>query len=116
MAGEIPVAAATIAGQEGDRVLVSVPVAGFPPGFQLRAGERVVLATDDSGLVARPLVRMHVVGAGARATAAAAPQAAAVRSDVPASDQTPVGTQVVFEIDPGSQQGPAQVVAIRDAR
>jgi hypothetical protein len=116
MAGEIPVATATVSAQEGDHVSVSIPVAGFPPGFQLRPGERVVLATDDSGLVARPLVRTHVVGAGQRAAAATALQGAAVRSDVPASDRNPAGSEVVFEIDNGSQRGPARVVAVRNAR
>jgi hypothetical protein len=53
---------ATVIKQDGNRVLVSVPMAGFPPGFQLRPGERVVLVTEPSGPAARPLVRSMVVG------------------------------------------------------
>ena len=49
---------ASIVGQQGDTVLVSVPMVGFPEGFQLRPGERVVLEeADDEQLRARPLVR-----------------------------------------------------------
>jgi hypothetical protein len=125
MAGEIAVAVAVVAGQVGDQVLLSVPIAGFPPGFRLREGERVALAPGDAGLVARPLVRTHVVPstevtAGKRAVVLggnlAAVQDATLRSDVPASDTAPVGSQVVFEIDVGSHQGPPQAVAIRVPR
>jgi hypothetical protein len=114
MAGELAVAVAVIAGQEGDRVLVSVPVAGFPAGFRLRAGERVALATDAADLVARPLVRTRVVGLGEAAAADLAVQEATARSEVPASDRAPVGSQVVFETDSGG--GPGQTVAIRTPR
>jgi hypothetical protein len=125
MAGEIAVAVAVVAGQVGDQVLLSVPMAGFPPGFHLREGERVALAPVDGGIVARPLVRTHVVpaeeasaghGAAMLGGKLAAVQDATLRSDVPASDTTPVGSQVVFEIDIGSHQGPPQAVAIRVPR
>jgi hypothetical protein len=125
MAGEIAVAVAVVAGQVGDQVLLSVPIAGFPPGFRLREGERVALAAVDEGIVARPLVRMSVVpsaevsaghGAAVFGGRFAAVQDATLRSDVPASDTAPVGSQVVFEIDIGSHQGPPQAVAIRVPR
>jgi hypothetical protein len=125
MAGEIAVAVAVVAGQVGDQVLLSVPIAGFPPGFRLREGERVALAPGETGLVARPLVQTRVVpsaevSAGNRSVVfggnLAAVQDATLRSDVPASNTDPVGSQVVFEIDVGSHQGPPQAVAIRTPR
>jgi hypothetical protein len=124
MAGEIAVAVGVVAGQVGDHVLLSVPIAGFPPGFHLREGERVALAAVDEGIVARPLVRTRVVpsevtggrGASVFGGQVSAVQDSTLRSDVPASDAAPVGSQVVFEIDVGSHQGPPQAVAVRVPR
>lgn len=48
---------ATVSAQEGDRVLISVPMVGFPQGFQLRQGDRVSVVQSGSGAVAVPLVR-----------------------------------------------------------
>lgn len=56
--------AAKVIAQEGTRLQVehkgerlTVPMQGFPPGFTLRPGARVVLYDESSGPVARPLVR-----------------------------------------------------------
>ncbi len=56
--------AAKVISQEGDRVQVehrgdrmTVPMRGFPPGFRLRPGRRVILRDEEGGVVARPLVR-----------------------------------------------------------
>jgi hypothetical protein len=64
MARERDVAARVIS-QDGERVQVdhrdkqlTVPMRGFPPGFRLRSGSRVILSNEPSGLVARPLVRV----------------------------------------------------------
>ena len=114
MAGELAVAIAVVAGQDGDRVLVSVPVAGLPAGFRLRAGEKVALATTAADLVARPLVRTRVIGAQEAAAADLGVQEATARSDVPANDLAPAGSQVVFEVDSGTGRG--QTVAIRTPR
>ena len=58
--------AAIVIAQEGTRVQVehksgslTVPMQGFPPGFTLRPGSRVILYEDASGLVARPLTRAY---------------------------------------------------------
>lgn len=48
-------------GQEGNRVLLSVPMEGFPDGFQLRAGDRVVLVQGEDGPAVRPLTRAYPV-------------------------------------------------------
>jgi hypothetical protein len=56
--------AAKVIAQEGTRLQVehrgarlSVPMQGFPPGFTLRPGARVILYDGDSGTSARPLTR-----------------------------------------------------------
>lgn len=56
--------AANVVAQEQERVQVehrgdrlTVPLKGFPPGFVLRPGSRVILVDEPSGPVARPLVR-----------------------------------------------------------
>ena len=56
--------AATVIAQEGDGVRVdyngqwlTVPMRGFPPGFKLLPGRRVILFDEPTGPVARPLVR-----------------------------------------------------------
>jgi hypothetical protein len=56
--------AARVIAQEGSRLQVehrgerlTVPMQGFPPGFVLRPGARVILRDETPGPVARPLVR-----------------------------------------------------------
>jgi hypothetical protein len=56
--------AATVIAQERDRLQVehggerlTVPMRGFPPGFELQAGTLVILYDEPTGTVARPLVR-----------------------------------------------------------
>lgn len=56
--------AATVIAQEGTLLRVehrgmqlTVPMQGFPNGFRLRPGARVILIDEPSGVVARPLVR-----------------------------------------------------------
>jgi hypothetical protein len=59
--------AAKVTAQERDRLQVehrgerlTVPMAGFPPGFRLRPGGSVILVDEPTGTVARPLVRATV--------------------------------------------------------
>jgi hypothetical protein len=56
--------AATVIAQEGESVQLdyngkslTVPMRGFPPGFKLAPGRRVILIDEPTGPVARPLVR-----------------------------------------------------------
>jgi hypothetical protein len=58
---------ATVISQDGERIEIehdgqrlTVRMRGFPPGFTLRAGSRVILVDEPSGPVARPLVRAFV--------------------------------------------------------
>lgn len=125
MAGERGGTAAIVS-QEDDHVLVSVPLVGFPPGFELRPGQRVVLVNEATGPAARPLVRYTVatltpdelergvfeidekqymlqkttITRHARHGAVADEQAA----------------YVVWYVEPGSAEGPYQVVAVRPVR
>jgi hypothetical protein len=103
-----------------DHVLISIPLVGFPPGFQLRPGERVMVMVEDSGLAARPLVEVAYVSErpedlaqrgqvdinGQRHTL----QSATVTVK---SDPTKPPGAVVFAVDSGSAQGPKQIIAMR---
>jgi hypothetical protein len=109
--------------QEGDRVTLnrpegelSVPMAGFPPGFQLRAGERVVLVTEEEGQVARPLVRVR---RGSQVQSD--PAGLKVDNQPYAFQESSVreegaGPSDVFIVDRGSASGPEQVIAVRRSR
>lgn len=45
-----------VTAQEGDHITLSIPLVGFPEGFQLRPGDRVFLVSGEKGPEARPLV------------------------------------------------------------
>lgn len=117
MAGEQPLGTTLVAGQEGDRVLVSLPMVGFPEGFQLRRGERVVLVEEESGLAVRPLLlKPRILPAEESASSERLKvQKATVHADMPASDRAPPGSTMVFEVDPGELEEP-QVIAVRTPR
>jgi len=115
---------ATVLQQEGDRVRVShrgreldLPMVGFPPGFKLRAGERVAVFGEP---VARPLVQATVAGIDVNAFEERgqvnvggrdlALQSSTVLHDGD-SDQ-----DVVWVVEPGDSVGPPQIIAARRAR
>lgn len=50
-----------ITGQEGDHITLSVPLIGFPEGFQLQPGDQVFLISGERGPEARPLARAREV-------------------------------------------------------
>jgi hypothetical protein len=122
---------AAVARQEGDRVLISLPMVGFPDGFTLRPGERVVVVRDENGLAVRPLVRSFSVDnlteeLGAKAGDATlvaddrrySVQESTVRAEGPVTADA-AGSPVphaIFVVDPGSAEGPPQVIAIRPER
>ena len=104
---------ATVMQQEGDRVLLSVPMVGFPPGFQLRAGERVVLVDEEAGPAVRPLVRSHRVPdvpKGDRLDVEG--QAHAMQEATVRGEESTEG-HVVWVVDSGTAKGPGQVIAVR---
>jgi hypothetical protein len=48
--------------QEGNEVQVSIPMVGFPEGFELHPGDKVTVLYEDGSPVARPLIHMKDVG------------------------------------------------------
>jgi hypothetical protein len=102
--------------QEGDHVLLSFPMDGFPEGFKLRRGERVVLVGIESDLAVKPLVRELTVTNITELTTDGlsadqgrfALQASTVRDDAGHG-----GPFVLTVVDRGSAEGPEQVIAIR---
>jgi hypothetical protein len=105
--------------QDGDNLVVSVPMAGFPPGFKIRPGERVVLMNDDGGPTVRPLVRaveadaVDTQGDEARANNQRfALQPGTIRNTDPGAGTRPV----VFVLDKGAASGPEQVLSIRPGK
>jgi hypothetical protein len=111
---------------DGRSALVSVPTVGFPEGFQLAPGARVVLAFTPSGPVVRPLVR------GIQATVPA--DALARRGEVSLGSGRSVELQeattvveeseagetqsgdVLLVIESGDPRGREQVMAVRSTR
>lgn len=127
-------APATVLTQKEGRVRVDhdgrervVPLAGFPPGFRLRPGERVAVVEGASGLEARPLVK--AVRASLTADALAARKSLEIGAERFAMQEGTVVEEgpapggdgrsreyVVWIVDPGDAEGPAQVVAARRKR
>lgn len=108
----------TVTEQQGDRVLLSVPMAGFPAGFQLRRGDQVTLIYDESGISARPLVKVVADGAQLQGGQARAEgntfelSAAAVDNSEGAS-----GNLVLFVVEQeGNTVDAGQVIAVRHRR
>lgn len=128
--------AATVVDQEGDKVNVeykgeqmTVPMVGFPPGFQLRRGGHVVLVDQPSGPVARPLVR-SAIARGSRENLErrgeieiegrlmALQESSVVEETRPgetahASDEE---EYIYWIIESDDTEGPGQVVATRSVR
>jgi hypothetical protein len=113
----------TVVGQEGQSVLVAIPMVGFPEGFQLAPGARVVLVRTRSGLAARPLsraVRVRVPPevlerrAGANLVDGKELQEATVVGEQAPVEGAP-DEDLVWVVDSGDAEGPQQVIAIRRA-
>ena len=100
----------TVLRQEGDRVEVAVPLVGFPPGFRIPPGSRVVLTTGPDGPAARPLVEAIEVGSDAELAGEAFQlQANTIREEGAGES----GPRIVWFLDGGDSEGPRQVVATR---
>lgn len=109
---------ANVAGQEGDRVLLAVPMNGFPPGFKLRPGERVFLVGDESGLAVRPFIRevkVNSLSTEAAGVLVADNERFVVQEGTLRLGEGHRGPFIVSVVDRGSAPGPEQVIAIRPA-
>lgn len=103
-------------GGGGDRALLSLPMKGFPPGFKLHAGDRVVLVFGETGPVVMPLTRELTVDrvevAGADAISADGRRFAIQKSTF-RGDAGQAGPYVVAVVDRGPAGGPEHVIAVR---
>ena len=116
-----------VTAQDREReALVSVPMQGFPEGFKLAPGARVLLVNSPSGPVVRPLVT--AIRAEVPADLAQGRGELRLGADrvVELQDATVVATQdspeasgggdVVWVVDSEDPEGPDQVIAVRRAR
>jgi hypothetical protein len=99
---------ATVIGQDGTVLRVryreaelAARMVGFPPGFTLRPGERVVLADERSGLTARPLVRTVMAPVG-RATLERDREVGVGDRNLVIQEST------VFDFEPGKAEAPSE--------
>lgn len=115
---------ALVVGQKDQHILVSLPLAGCPPGFQLRAGERVVVVNEADGLSARPLIVTRRAKLSAQDLAdTSTVNVAGERHPVQAASQlgwssaegkpAEPGEYDVFLVDSETAEGPRQVIASR---
>lgn len=102
----------SITQQDGDRVLVSLPMVGFPPGYQLQPGARVVVVLEENGPAVRPAVEAVPLGTTDPQVSNKTLTAGARRFRTPDNivrDDSGSGESVAFVI--GGDEG-EQVVAI----
>jgi hypothetical protein len=112
----------TVISQEGQNVLVAVPMIGFPPGFQLPPGASVVLVSTPSGPGVRPIARVTRGRVSPDALERRETLNLEGRQQV-LQDATVIGEQpsvegapeedIVWVVDPGDAEGPEQVIAVR---
>jgi hypothetical protein len=112
----------TVARQEGQAALVAVPMVGFPEGFQLAPGARVVLVSTPSGPAVRPLVRSLSVDVPREALEERGEltvgdrrmmlQDATVVAEQPSVEGSP-SEDIVWVVDSSDKEGPEQVIAVR---
>jgi hypothetical protein len=91
---------------------------GFPQGFKLRPGEKVVLVNEGDGPAVRPLVHTLTVdaasGEGANALRADGQRFAIQESTVRSSlGEGQGGPFDIFVVDRIATEGPEQVIAVR---
>jgi len=113
-------APATVEQFKADSVLVVIPLVGFPAGFQLRPGERVMVMLEGNSLAANPLVHTEAVAESPEELVLAGqvningePHALQPATVSLSSDPTCKQGSLVFVVDPGSATGPKQILGIR---
>jgi hypothetical protein len=108
--------------QEGQTSLVAVPMVGFPEGFQLAPGARVVLVSTPSGPAVRPLVRamraevprdvLETRGELTVGDRRMTLQDATVIGEQPRAEESS-DEDLVWVVDSTDKEGPEQVIAVR---
>lgn len=109
-----------IAQQQEDRVLFSVPMIGFPHGYKLRPGDRVVLVHEENGPAVRPLVHSFTTDAVIERTGdtlRVGDQNFTMQESTIVDDEAFEGGRSesydVFIVDHGSAEGEEQIIAVR---
>lgn len=103
-----------ITAQEGDRITLSVPLTGFPAGFQLQPGDQVFLVSGENGPEARPLARAREVATAPDRkgrTLSVENQEYALQ-DATVYEQSPDNRHVVFTV-PNDGGRSEQVLSVR---
>jgi hypothetical protein len=102
---------------EGDHIVLSIPLAGFPDGFQLSSGDQVVLIQGDKGLEARPLAHareVHRAPERKGQTLAADAREFALQ-DATVNAESPDDRTAIFTV-PNEGGRPEQVLSVREPR
>lgn len=103
-----------ITAQEGDRIVLSVPLTGFPDGFQLNPGDQVFLVSGENGPEALPLARAREVPRAPeqRGRALAVENQEFAVQDATVYEQSPDDRHVVFTV-PNEGGRSEQVLSVR---
>lgn len=109
---------AIIVDVDGTNVLVAIPLTGFPPGFQVKPGQRIMVMIEGSGLTARPIVDVHHVTDSSadmvnNGTVVINNETHEVQADAAHDDPAHTGSAVVAVMDHGNASGPKQVFGTR---
>lgn len=126
--------AATVLSQDGEQLTVKhegerllLRMVGFPPGFTLRKGDRVIVVDEPDEVVARPLVRTVVADLSPTVVPAPGPleveghrfmvEDATIISPVSQAKPRPAsGRQVLWVVETEVREGPERVIATRPGR
>ena len=106
-----------ITAQEGDHITLSVPLTGFPDGYQLYPGDQVFLVSGERGPEARPLARAREVPSAPEQKGqrlVVANQELALQ-DATVYEESPDNRHVVFTI-PNEGGRPEGVLSVRSPK
>jgi hypothetical protein len=112
----------TVVNQEGQSVLVAIPMVGFPEGFQLSPGAQVMLVNTPFGVRVRPITRAIRVRVPPETLDRREAlnlegrqqvfQEATLVDEQPSVEGAP-DENIVWVVESGDAEGPDQVIAVR---
>lgn len=113
----------TFVAQEGDKAklstrddqALSATLVGFPSGFKLRKGEKVMLVIDGGARTIHPLVRTVDVPEGVRVEHGTEVEIRGTRYQVSpgAVIEDESSVRVAWVVEPGDAEGPPQIIGTR---
>jgi hypothetical protein len=112
MAGEAGFAV-TVREQVDNAVVVEIPMAGFPEGFRLHAGDKVMVVNDDNGPSARPLVKVVAAESDDGAELRSAHHRYAISDAAVRIGGERGGRRVAFVVERDQDDGQEQIIATR---